>query len=66
MVKYMTWDKKYEIKKLKSLVGIKESAVYKRSNVLWDRERQRTSERQCELLQTVQMADSPIKKQLVT
>ena len=29
MVKYMTWGKKYEIKKLKSLVGIKENAVFK-------------------------------------
>ena len=62
----MTWGKKYGIKKLKSLVGIKESAVYKRSNVLWDKERQCTSETQRELLQTVQMADSSIKKRLVT
>ena len=58
----MSWGKKYGIKTLKSLVGIKENVVYKGSNVLRDRERQLTGERQSELLQTVQMADSPIKK----
>ena len=42
MVKYMTWGKKYGIKKLKSLVGIKESAVYKRSNVLYMGQRETT------------------------
>ena len=63
MVKYMNWSKKKKTnKKLKSLVGIKQNAVYKGSNVSRDRERQRTGEGQRELLQTVQMADSPIKK----
>ena len=67
MVKYMNWGKKYGIKKkLKSLVGINENAVYKGSEVLPDRERQRTVERQRELYQTVQMADSPFKKRYVT
>ena len=60
---YKTWGKKYGIKQLtcKSRVGIKENTVYKGSNLLRDRERQRTGERQHELLQTVQMVDSPIK-----
>ena len=61
MMKYMTWGKKYGIKKLKSLAGIKENAVYEGSNVLRDRERQCTGERQHNLLQTV--LNSPIKKQ---
>ena len=45
-----------------TFVGIKENAVYKGSNVLRDSERQRMGERQRELFQTVQLADSPIKK----
>ena len=56
MVKYMNWGKKSGInwkKKLISLVGIKENAVGKWRNVLWDRERQGV------LCQAVQMADSP-------
>ena len=63
MVKYTskTCGKKYGIKQLKSLVDIKENAVYKGSNLFQDRERQRTGERQRDLLQTIQMADSPIK-----
>ena len=40
MAKYMTWGKKYRIKKLISLVGINERTLYKGSNVLRDRERQ--------------------------
>ena len=48
MVKYVNSDKKK--------YGIKENAVYKGSNLLRDRERQG------ELLQTEQMADTPIKK----
>ena len=41
-MKYKTWGKKYGIKKLKSLVGIrKENAVYKGGNLLRDRKRQR-------------------------
>ena len=58
MVKYVNWGKKYAIKKLKSLVGAKENAVYKGSNVLRNRERQRTGERQRKLFQTVQMVAS--------
>ena len=58
MVKYVNWGKKYAIKKLKSLVAAKENAVYKGSNVLQNRERQRTGERQRKLFQTVQMVAS--------
>ena len=63
MVKYMTCGKKCRIKELKSLVGIKGTLFIKEAmSYGTERERQCTGERQRELLQIVQMADSPIKK----